>query len=450
MALALGAAACKGKGKSAPATGAAGPASPNDAGAVTGVPASDAAPAAAPPTDAASAAPAGPTTAARSLRGQVPLTFAVSSLVKNPSKSPHDLIDGSLATAWNSRTGDLVGAWLAVRVPAAAHVAALRMTIGATAPATAAGDPFTMNHRISRVRVTRDGALVREVDLDPEVRAPQDLPIDGPGGDYKIEVLATIAGSKPTWREVCVSELDVLGTAPATPGEHPAVVAIGSLDTEPVGEDALALHALAPVASLGEVCAASGVSAAECGNMKYEPAYPTLAPPSLTPPPGWSQATLIGAGAGGPDCQLVIGVGDTLFASKVGGNCAAPVVDPHASALVDAIPGGDLELLVRLRHDVPRDPNALPPVRGRAPDLSYETVRVCGVTAAGLPGCTDALVVAGISEAPEDDDPEPVATTTWSLGVSVAAGALTVRPGKGEYHYDGPEPAEVGRYRVRL
>ena len=71
------------------------------------------------------------------------------------------------------------------------------------------------------------GALVREVDLDPEVRAPQDLPIDGPGGDYKIEVLATIAGSKPTWREVCVSELDVLGTAPATPGEHPAVVAIG-------------------------------------------------------------------------------------------------------------------------------------------------------------------------------------------------------------------------------
>ena len=90
------------------------------------------------------------------------------------------------------------------------------------------------------------------------------------------------------------------------------------------------------------------------------------------------------------------------------------------------------------------------PVRGRAPDLSYETVRVCGVTAAGLPGCTDALVVAGISEAPEDDDPEPVATTTWSLGVSVAAGALTVRPGKGEYHYDGPEPAEVGRYRVRL
>src|SRR5689334_6712266 len=60
----------------------------------------------------------------------IPVTMAVSSVVANPKISAYDLVDGSLDTAWNSKTGQLVGAWIAFRMPPSTHVDAVELTVG--------------------------------------------------------------------------------------------------------------------------------------------------------------------------------------------------------------------------------------------------------------------------------------------------------------------------------
>lgn len=160
-----------------------------------------------------------------------PSTVAVSSTVANPRFVPAHLVDGDPATAWNSRTGDLVGAWIAFRVPAEAHVTAVEMTVGFTS-IDKQGDLFTMNPRIKRVRLYRNGAVVREQALDPELRSAQSIAVDTAGGEFKIELVELLPGSRRTWREACVSELRVLGTLPA--GQQPVasmpIVRVGALD----------------------------------------------------------------------------------------------------------------------------------------------------------------------------------------------------------------------------
>jgi hypothetical protein len=51
-----------------------------------------------------------------------PALVAVSSRVDNPRDLPEFLVDGRAVTAWNGRTGDLVGGYMAFRVPADAVV----------------------------------------------------------------------------------------------------------------------------------------------------------------------------------------------------------------------------------------------------------------------------------------------------------------------------------------
>ena len=448
--LVVGVLACKGGSRAPAGTGTG--SGTSGAAAVTTAPTATLDAAAGPPTatlDAAAlpvAAPAG------SLRGKVPLAFAVSSQVDNPRKSPADLIDGSLATAWNSRTGQLVGSWIAVRVPAEARVTALRMTVGATADATAAGDPFTMNHRISRVRLSRNGEVLAELELDPDLRTPQELPTGTAGGvaggDFKLEVLATVPGSKKFWREICVSELDVLGTAPPTPGDHPSTIAIGALDAEPELDDALALAPMAVVGSMQAVCDKIGVAKGECAAMDYDPSFPSVHVPPPPSVPGWTKASFVGRDVSGHDCHLVVEAGGAVYAARLADTCSAPTGDQVASTVADVIPGGSPELVIRLRHELRPAPGAPRPVR-KPPDLSYETYRVCGATAAGVPGCTEGLVVAGISEATEGDDPEPVARVVWSNAVTAHGGGVIVRAGRGEASYDFPEATEPGRYRLR-
>lgn len=161
----------------------------------------------------------------------MPTVVAVSSTVANARILPAHLVDGDPATAWNSRTGDLVGAWIAFRVPAAAHVTAVEMTVGFTR-IDKQGDLFTMNPRIKRVRLYRNGAVVREQALDPELRRAQSIAVDTAGGEFKIELVELLPGSRRNWREACVSELRVLGTLPA--GQQPVtstpVVRVGALD----------------------------------------------------------------------------------------------------------------------------------------------------------------------------------------------------------------------------
>jgi len=190
----------------------------------------------------------------------VPATIAVSSTVDNATIVPQHLVDGSLDTAWNSRTDDLVGAWIAVRLPHGVHVTAIKLTAGFThVDKTRRQDYFVWNARIKQLRVTHDGKST-DVTLDVDNRGLQTIPIDGGGGDYKLEVLAIVPGARTTWREIAISELEVWGTPGAAAKPSKPVVVIGSLDAPPVTE-AQCIHALFPDASLHALADGDAITA---------------------------------------------------------------------------------------------------------------------------------------------------------------------------------------------
>jgi len=163
-----------------------------------------------------------------------PSRIAVSSAVRNPRDFPEHLIDGDPNTAWNSKTGDLVGATIAFRVPGDARVEAIEMTAGYVRVKDA-NDLFTMNHRIRRVEILRNGTSLKAVTLDVASRTMQRVAIGASGGDFQIVVKETAPGSKADWREVVVSELRVLGV-PGKERRAPSdrlLVYVGGLDAAP-------------------------------------------------------------------------------------------------------------------------------------------------------------------------------------------------------------------------
>ena len=159
---------------------------------------------------------------------------AVSSRVANATDKPEHLVDHKPETAWNSKTGDLVGAWIQFRVPADASVHAIAITVGFDKK-TDKEDLFTENYRVAKVRVSHAGKT-RDFDLDPNVRAPQRVDVGTGGGDYKIEVRAVVRGTKRAWRELTVSELAVMGTAPHTHAPSAPPVLVGGLDVTVVDD----------------------------------------------------------------------------------------------------------------------------------------------------------------------------------------------------------------------
>jgi hypothetical protein len=154
---------------------------------------------------------------------------AVSSVYRNQAEQAEALVDGSLDTAWNSRSGELTTSWIEFRVPASARVASVDLTVGFT-KMLGRTDLFVGNHRVRRVRVLREGTLVREQLLNTELRELQSVPINAQGGVFRIEIAETIAGTRRDWREVCVSELRVMGSDPsARPGARFPRVGVGAL-----------------------------------------------------------------------------------------------------------------------------------------------------------------------------------------------------------------------------
>jgi len=217
----------------------------------------------------------------------VPARVAVSSRVNNRNITPFHLVDGDLDTAWNSRTGQLVGSWIAFRLPATARVDELQLTAGFVSRGDD-GDYFTMNPRIKRIVVSRNGTKLVERDLDLGVRGLQSVPIGSTGGDYRIEVTAIEPGSKQQWREVCVSELRVMGVAPGMqPGGLWPAMSIGSLDTEPLKDDAIHLVVPSSYLSIADYCAEVRLRASftvdRCGDKAEAP----FAMPSPLPA-GWT------------------------------------------------------------------------------------------------------------------------------------------------------------------
>jgi hypothetical protein len=176
------------------------------------------------------AVPAGASAQPVDLLHAVRADVAVSSAYRDRAPQAGLLIDGDLETAWNSRTGDLAGAWIEVRLPAEASVSGIAMTVGFT-HRTDQRDLFTGNQRVARVRVLREGQVVlAEHAFDTSSRELQTIPVQGAGGVWRVEVLAMQVGDRSDWRETCVSELRVMGTAPnAVAGAQFPRVAVGAL-----------------------------------------------------------------------------------------------------------------------------------------------------------------------------------------------------------------------------
>lgn len=154
---------------------------------------------------------------------------AVSSAYRNQRSQAVALIDGDLETAWNSSTGELVGAAIEVRLPPDAQVSAIMLTAGFT-HLQQDTDLFLGNHRVARIRVLREGVEVGSFPLDVNVRTLQRIPLEGAGGVYRIEVSEVLAGTNARWRETCISELQILGHAPeARPGRRIPHLTVGPL-----------------------------------------------------------------------------------------------------------------------------------------------------------------------------------------------------------------------------
>lgn len=223
-------------------------------------------------------------------------TVAVSSKVDNPHDYPEHLVDGRPETAWNGKTGDLKG-FIAFRVPKTAKVLRVELTPGFDKTATK-GDLFTMNHRIKKVRITREGAVVKEAALDVDKRTLQAIDVDAEGGDFKIDVLETVPGTQKNWRELTVSEFRVWGRAGGAPEnpQHMPKMAIGSLDGRlPPKASAKADLPRGPFASSAELCTAYDKAVTPLINAKFtDDQYPGKIPgphcAAKSEPKGFSSA----------------------------------------------------------------------------------------------------------------------------------------------------------------
>ena len=180
-------------------------------------------PAPASPAEQAEEAEAGD--AAFDLLPSVARRLAVSSTTPSLQSGPDYLVDGQLSTSWASRTGD-EHPTIAVLMPPEARVQWVEMTAGFT-HREPDHDRFTENLRIRRVRIEHEDRSA-EFSLDPERRDLQRLEFAGRGGVYEITILETEPGTRPSYREVCVSELRMMGVAPGAPMESPELVLGGA------------------------------------------------------------------------------------------------------------------------------------------------------------------------------------------------------------------------------
>jgi hypothetical protein len=143
-----------------------------------------------------------------------PATIRVSSRVANKAILPTHIADRDVATAWNSRTGELRGAWVDLTVPGAA-IQEVRLTVGHTGKGPKGEDYFTMNPRIRKVTLLDGDDELAHVDLDVGQRGLQVVKLPEPQEHLRLRVDDVVMGTKPAWRETCISEIEAWGTLPA-------------------------------------------------------------------------------------------------------------------------------------------------------------------------------------------------------------------------------------------
>lgn len=151
----------------------------------------------------------------------VDLLHSVRSRVTTSSVNNEDprqtlrLTDGSLQTAWNSAPTDRgdTPERIIIQLPEQVVVSAIALTAGYTS-ARSRVDLFTANRRIQAVRI-HHGDDQFDARLDIDDRSLQHVEVHGNGGEWIIELIDWVDGTRP-WREMVVSEVQVLGL----PGEN--------------------------------------------------------------------------------------------------------------------------------------------------------------------------------------------------------------------------------------
>ena len=154
----------------------------------------------------------------------LPRRMAASSFYRGDDSQIERLTDGDMETAWNSATmeaGATDPAWISVVVPTDVEVRSIAITAGYT-KRNRGRDLFVQNLRVRHL-VVRHGNEIFEFDLDVDERGLQELPVRGGGGLWRIEITSWEPGEREDYRELCVSELRLMGipgTQTALPPVH--------------------------------------------------------------------------------------------------------------------------------------------------------------------------------------------------------------------------------------
>lgn len=279
----------------------------------------------------------------------VPTRIRVSSTVANPKILPAHIADSDPTTAWNSRTGELVGAWIEITLPAGVEAHELRLTAGFTATGPKGEDWFTMNPRIKKLTVTVDGKAAGTITLDVAKQDLQAFPITATDTVH-LELAEIVPGSRKTWREASISEIQLWGRPPA------GWVASKLLVEPMVGVGSMSLPS-APDDPCAEIEAEREKFIAEHANDKYsspDHSYPPRCDPMTVTggtalPAPWSVSAYCYV-------QDEIYGPKTCYVDVAGGSVAIPsdsqsaemTAVVEAKDVLSASPGA--ELIVRVAH----------------------------------------------------------------------------------------------------
>lgn len=146
-----------------------------------------------------------------------PRQLTASSVYRDDLTQVERLTDGDFETAWNSQTmepGADEPVVLTFVLPENAQLQTVMLTVGYT-KLNRGRDLFVQNLRIRHARIVH-GAETFEADLDIDERGLQTIPVNGSGGEWRIEFTAWEPGEREDYRELCVSELRVMGRLPGS------------------------------------------------------------------------------------------------------------------------------------------------------------------------------------------------------------------------------------------
>lgn len=383
--------------------------------------------------------------------------IAVSSTSASAEHRATDLIDDSDNSSWHSRANDLVGAWIAFRVPPTTVVDSVELVVGDVGPGARR---FVAHPRVKRVHVTRlaPKADLGSFDLDVEQREPQAIVLNQPGGDFRITVTDVVPGTDTSATELVIPDLAIWGTSVPHKGRKlPAsVVKVGSLDGKPLPTiQEIDVNELAQVDSIASFCAAAAADPTHKWDAVHSKNQaPTCGEPETGPnldlPAGWSaQYFRPSWGEDVASCEMLLHVRhETYVLEDFGSNCGA-VEYSWCTGLNSVTQVGSWTAIVTTSET--------PEAEKFWTTESDATIqlRVCKTLAPGL-ACSDVITIGvltceGHGEGEPGADGLVVNETHTTLTPILTDGGLRLSLGEIAPAHAKPDPdlkAAVGRYRL--